>query len=148
MIVKQITLLSTFLTIIITTEVFMSFLPNISLTPLIFALYFTRYPSGVLLIIGYIIIQGIIWGVGLYLISMTIGWVIWWVSSKNGKNLTIKSIGFAFVYGWAFMPLTVIVYGIDPVAYLIADIPFQINMAISNVLTIGLIYPALDKVIR
>ena len=62
--------------------------------------------------------------------------------------MTIKSIGFAFVYGWVFMPLTVIVYGIDPVAYLIADIPFQINMAISNVLTIGLIYPALDKVIR
>jgi energy-coupling factor transport system substrate-specific component len=148
MIVKQITLLSTFLTIIITTEVFMSFLPNISLTPLFFALYFTRYPYGLLLIVGYIILQGIIWGVGLYLISMTIGWVIWWVSSKNGKNLTIKSILFAFVYGWVFMPLTVIVYGIDPVAYLMADIPFQINMAISNVLTIGFIYPALDKVIR
>ena len=145
---KQLTLLAFFLTIIITLELSMSFLPNISLTPLIFALYFTRYPSGVLLIIGYIILQGIIWGVGLYLISMTVGWVIWWVSSKNGKNLTIKSIGFAFVYGWVFMPLTVIVYGIDPVAYLIADIPFQINMAISNVLTIGLIYPALDKVIR
>ena len=145
---KQLTLLAFFLTIIITLELSMSFLPNISLTPLIFALYFTRYPSGVLLIIGYIIMQGIIWGVGLYLISMTVGWVIWWMSSKNGKNLTIKSIGFAFVYGWAFMPLTVIVYGIDPVAYLIADIPFQINMAISNVLTIGLIYPALDKVIR
>ena len=148
MTVKQLTLLAFFLTIIITLELSMSFLPNISLTPLIFALYFTRYPSGVLLIIGYIIMQGIIWGVGLYLISMTVGWVIWWLSSKNGKNLTIKSIGFAFVYGWVFMPLTVIVYGIDPVAYLIADIPFQINMAISNVLTIGLIYPALDKVIR
>ena len=145
---KQLTLLAFFLTIIITLELSMSFLPNISLTPLIFALYFTRYPSGVLLIIGYIILQGIIWGVGLYLISMTIGWVIWWLSSKNGKNLTIKSLLFAFVYGWVFMPLTVIVYGIDPVAYLIADIPFQINMAISNVLTIGLIYPALDKVIR
>lgn len=148
MIVKQITLLSAFLTIIITTEVFMSFLPNISLTPLFFALYFTRYSHGLILIVGYIILQGIIWGVGLYLISMTVGWVIWWVSSKNGKNLTIKSLLFAFVYGWVFMPLTVIVYGIDPAAYLIADIPFQINMAISNVLTIGFIYPALDKVIR
>ena len=148
MTVKQLTLLAFFLTIIITLELSMSFLPNISLTPLIFALYFTRYPSGLLLIIGYIIMQGIIWGVGLYLISMTVGWVIWWLSSKNGKNLTIKSIGFAFVYGWVFMPLTVIVYGINPIAYLIADIPFQINMAISNVLTIGLIYPTLDKVIR
>ena len=148
MIVKQITLLSMFLTIIITTEVFMSFLPNISLTPLFFALYFTRYSNGLLLILGYIILQGIIWGVGLYLVSMTVGWVIWWVSSKNGKNLMIKSIGFAFVYGWVFMPLTVIVYGIDPIAYLIADIPFQINMAASNVLTIGLLYPPIKKALE
>jgi hypothetical protein len=137
-----------FLTIIITTEVFMSFLPNISLTPLFFALYFTRYSNGLLLILGYIILQGIIWGVGLYLVSMTVGWVIWWVSSKNGKNLMIKSIGFAFVYGWVFMPLTVIVYGIDPIAYLIADIPFQINMAASNVLTIGLLYPPIKKALE
>jgi len=148
MIVKQITLLSMFLTIIITTEVFMSFLPNISLTPLFFALYFTRYSNGLLLILGYIILKGIIWGVGLYLVSMTVGWVIWWVSSKNGKNLMIKSIGFAFVYGWVFMPLTVIVYGIDPIAYLIADIPFQINMAASNVLTIGLLYPPIKKALE
>ena len=136
-----------FLTVIITLEVAMSGIPNISLTPLIFALYFTRYPNGVLLIIGYIILQGLIWGVGIYLISMFVGWVIWYLMSKNGKNLTIKSIAFAFVYGWVFLPLTVIVYGIDPIAYLIADIPFQINMAISNVLTIGLIYPILNKVI-
>jgi hypothetical protein len=137
-----------FLTIIITTEVFMSFLPNISLTPLFFALYFTRYSNGLLLILGYIILQGIIWGVGLYLVSMTVGWVIWWLLSKNGNNLMIKSIGFAFVYGWVFMPLTVIVYGIDPIAYLIADIPFQINMAASNVLTIGLLYPPIKKALE
>lgn len=136
-----------FLTVIITLELLTSALPNISLTPLIFALYFTRYPNGVLLIIGYIILQGLIWGVGLYLISMFFGWVIWYLMSENGKNLTFKSIGFAFLYGWVFLPLTVIVYGINPVAYLVADIPFQINMAISNVLTIGLIYPILNKVI-
>jgi len=40
----------------------MSYLPNISLTPLLFALYFTNYRNGVVLILGYIILQGIIWG--------------------------------------------------------------------------------------
>ena len=124
-----------------------SHLPNFSLTPLLFALYFTHYRSGLLLILTYIILQGFIWGVGFYLISMFIGWTIWWGLSKNKKNLTSKSVLFAFVYGWSFLPLTWIVYRIDPVAYLIADIPFQINMAISNLLTIGLIYPVLEKVI-
>jgi hypothetical protein len=79
---------------------------------------------------------------------MFIGWVIWWVLSKNGKYLTIKSIGFAFVYGWTFLPLTWVIYRIDPVAYLIADIPFQINMAVSNIITIELLFLKLNKLIK
>jgi hypothetical protein len=145
---KQTIYLAMFLTIITTLEIMMSYLPNISLTPLIFALYFTNYRNGLLLISGYIILQGIIWGFGFYLISMFIGWVIWWGLSKNGKNLTTKSVLFSFVYGWSFLPLTWLIYRIDPVTYLISDIPFQINMAVSNIATIGFLFPALDKVIK
>ena len=146
--IKDIIYLSMFLTIITTLEIMMSSIPNVSLTPLLFALYFTNYRHGLLLVAGYIILQGIIWGVGFYLISMLLGWTIWWLISKNGKNLTVKSVIHAFVYGWSFLPLTWVVYQIDPVAYLIADIPFQINMAISSSLTIIWLYRPLNKLLE
>jgi len=131
-----------------TTELMFAFLPNYSLTPLLFALYFKHFRHSVLLIMSYILLQGVIWGFGLYLISMSMGWLIWYFMARNARHLEVKSVLFAVIYGISFMPLTVIVYQVDPIAYLIADIPFQLSMAISNLVTIGFVYPVIDKVIQ
>jgi energy-coupling factor transport system substrate-specific component len=44
------------------------------------------------------------------------------------------------------MPFAVMMTGVSPVAYLVADLPFQIIMALSNFLTILWLYPPLKKV--
>lgn len=60
----------------------------------------------------------------------------------------IKGIAFAVLYGLTFLPLTVIVYGIDPWAYIVADIPFQINMAIGNFISLLLLFERLTKIMN
>lgn len=149
--IRRLLEISFFVTIITVSEMYLSFLPNISTTTVLFAVYFANrkiYESTVL-IISYILLQGVIWSFGFYLISMTVGWFIWLLLVKlvdNFWDLLLVGVLFGSIYGIVFMPLTVLIYGIDPWAYLIADIPFQINMIISNVLTITILFSVLDKI--
>lgn len=148
--IRRLVEIAFFVTIITVLELQLSFLPNISTTTVLFAVYFANrkiYESTVL-IISYILLQGVIWSFGFYLISMTVAWFIWILLVRLANNLwDLVLVGalFGSLYGIAFMPLTVLIYGIDPWAYLIADIPFQVNMIISNVLTILILFPVLDK---
>lgn len=137
--------------IIVTLELLTSSLPNVSLTPLLFAVYFKTQPRSFILIATYIGLQVMVWGFGFYLISMAVGWLLLYVLVQwvdNDLWMVVWSVPFAFVYGWVFMPLTVVLYGIDPVAYVIADIPFQIAMAMSNVLTFAILYTPLKKLLE
>lgn len=145
-----------FSAIIYVSEMALGFLPNISLTTVLFAVYFyNRNNSKSLLLIGiYILIQGLTWGFNFYLISMYMGWVIWLISvnylkvKKDVGNLVLISLLFAIFYGLSFLPLTWLIYRIDPWAYILADIPFQTNMAISNVATMLLLFEPLVKVFK
>ena len=88
------------------------------------------------------------WGFSLWVAPMWIGWVLWAVLVKTTNlYLPIKGIVFAYLYGLLFMPLTVIVYGVDPIAYMIADFPFATTMAIGNALTLMILYKPLTKVL-
>lgn len=127
-------------------------LPNISLTPLMFAVYFKTRPYGVsfYVVFVYMSLQVLQWGVGLWVLPMFIGWLLWLIIVKRLKwmPIEIKGIVFAVLYGLTFLPLTVIVYGIDPWAYIVADIPFQINMAIGNTITLALLFKRLTKLMK
>lgn len=148
--------LAIFSALIYSSELALSFLPNFSFTPLLFAVYFytrNRYNS-LLLILIYILLQGIIWSFNFYLISMYMGWVVWLIlvnllkMKYNLGNLVFISIMFGVVYGLSFLPLTWLVYRIDPWVYIIADIPFQLNMIISNLITMLLLFDPLVKVFK
>ena len=129
----------------------MAFLPNISLTPLLFAVYFSARTKkqSLYLVSIYMILQMVMWGVGLWVLPMWLGWILWILMVKSNLPISIatKGVFFATVYGLTFLPLTVIVYGIDPWAYIVADIPFQINMMASNVITLTLFFNPLKKLL-
>ena len=142
-----------FLTILIVLEYLMAFLPNISLTPLIFAVFFFNrtIAKSTVLIFTYIIMQGLIWGFSIYLIPMFLGWTIWMWFVKNMTDygdIMIFSIMFGFIYGWVFMPFSVFLYGINMGAYLVADFPFQVTMALSTVFTMMLLFTRLSTVFK
>jgi len=127
-------------------------LPNISLTPLLFAVYFaTRsYRNSFYLVFVYMSLQVLQWGTGLWVLPMSVGWLIWLLMTKRMAKIKIeiKGIIFAVVYGLTFMPLTVIVYGLDPWAYILADIPFQINMAVGNFVSLLLLFDRLTHIMN
>lgn len=138
-----------FLSIIVVLEYLFLSLPNIALTPLLFAVYFTNrsYKESTTLVSLYIILEVVQWGFGIWVLPMWLGWLLWIVLVKQVKfiPLYIKSVPFAYLYGLIFMPFSVIFYGINWWAYIVADFPFATMMAIGNILTLSLLFEHLSK---
>lgn len=137
-----------FASILVVLEYLFLSLPNISLTPLIFAVYFSArsYRQSMYLITIYMLVEIVQWGFGLWILPMWLGWILWAVIVKSVKlPVYISGVFFAYLYGLLFMPLTVMVYGVDWWGYLVADFPFATSMAIGNLLTLSLLYEKLSK---
>lgn len=78
-------------------------------------------------------------------ITMLIGYLL-----KN-NNLIILSIGItisSLIYAFLFFITTIYVYEINPIAYLIADIPFDIILIACNILCVILLYKPLYKILE
>ena len=78
-------------------------------------------------------------------ITMLIGYYL-----KN-KNTIILSIGItiaSIIYAFLFFITTIFVYDINPLTYLIADIPFDIILISCNILCVILIYSPLYKILN
>lgn len=138
--------------IIVVLEYLFLSLPNISLTPLLFAVYFSArsYRQSMYVITIYMLVEILQWGVNLWVVPMWLGWILWLVMVKKcnfGIWLPVTGAIFAYLYGALFMPLTVIVYGVDWWGYLIADFPYATAMAIGNVLTLSLLHKRLTKLL-
>lgn len=140
-------------TIIFVLELALSFIPNINLTFVLFMILFQSYKVNVSIqyVMLYIVLQGVWWGYGLYLIPMTVAWIGFIFVTKSIKrvNNVLQSLiigGYAILYSSSFIPLA-IVYGIPIVAYIIADIPFTILLIINNFLTVLWLRPTLNTLI-
>ena len=136
-------------------EVMLASLPNIQLTTVLFAVIFTKFDVKyqIYAILAYVMLQGIIYGFSLYLISMFIGWFIWLIiinlcNKDNIKTIALFSVIFAVLYGLVFYPLNYLLYELPFIPYLIADLPFMMLMAVSNVLTMLWVYPILVKIVE
>lgn len=132
-----------FTTIVFVLELGLSTFPNINLTFVLFLILFQQYKIGVSMqYIGvYMMLQGVWWGFDLYLIPMFIAWVGFAMVANTIKRLdnVLQSFiigGYAIVYAASFIPISVVLYGIPLVAYIIADIPFTMILIINNFLTV------------
>ncbi len=77
-------------------------------------------------------------------ITMLIGYYL-----KN-KNLIVKSIGIAMssiIYAFLFFVTTIYVYNINPIAYLVADIPFDIILISCNIICVLWLYKPIYKIL-
>ena len=146
--------LAIYIPMIIVMEQAMLFLSNISFTPLLLAVYFKNrdtYLSYHLVIIYVILDNFIMSSMSFYLIPMLLGWLAWLFLVKITKTetkLILASTVFASIYGFTFAIFAWVLADIDIIAYLIADIPFQIYMAIGNILTISILFNRLDTIFK
>ena len=86
-----------------------------------------------------------------FMTFMMIGWsiipiVLHIVKVDSSMGLALLSIVFALVYSWVYIIPNVLVYEMDFMAYLMADIPFEVLLAMSSFITTLWLYEPCKKV--
>lgn len=145
-------IISMFTAIVFTLEQVLTPLANIQLTVFFFILY-TRLlglKKTMIIVVLHTIADNLYMGTIMnpFIVTpMLIAWSLIPISLttifKNFKgvtSLTIFAFLFGFVYGWIFIPFTMYVWDIEFIPYLIADLPFELAMAISGALSVALLY--------
>ena len=146
---KHLIFVALYATIAFVLEIISGVLPNVALTPVLFAAYFKTGKHPILLIATFLILELLQYGFGFWLFGMMLGYFIWYVIVKlsDGFATVMLSVPFAYLYGLAFLPLTWFIYRIDPIAYIIADFPFATMMAMSNLITMAVLYKPLTRLL-
>jgi len=119
--------------------------------------YASVLPWGMLvpLTVAYVLLDNLFMGSLslIYLPAMVFAWGLLvvltkFLSRKPLGVLVILATGFGFVYGWCFLIPQLILFPIDPWAYLASDLIFEVVMAITNLITVAVLYPILRSVLE
>lgn len=159
---RILTLTAMFLAVIVVLEASMVMLPNVQLTVLLMMVFATLFPKALFVpfVVAYVVIDNFtgIFLMGsidfMILIPMALAWLLLLYGTRALLKapfwvLLLFSFGFGFVYGWMYIPAHVLKFGITTLwPYFIADLPFEITMAISNIVSVFLLYRFLVAKLR
>lgn len=143
-----------------TQEQLLIFLPNIQFTVLlmfVFASVF-NYKEMFIYVFVYVLIDSLYMGAfnPFYMTPMLIAWfsisLVYKLFLKDDssiyKKATVAAV-FGFYYGWTFIPFSMMQTGVtNLVPYLVADLPYEIIMAVTGFLTVLWGYDPLVKVVK
>ncbi|MFW6002214.1 MAG: hypothetical protein ACOCQD_02655 [archaeon] len=144
-----------FITIMVVLQMVLMPLPNIQLTVLMMFVYVAnnKISHFITFLLSYILIMGLVWGFSIFLIPMFIAWA--WVlplfyifKTRNDVVLGLKGILFASVFGLTYGLFSWFVYGFGFagfIAYMLADIPFQLIMMANNFATLTILFNPLSN---
>ena len=147
------------ISIIFVLEQAMLIIPNVQLTVLLIILFSSvfTFKESMIMVLIYVFLDSLYMGTmdPFYMIPLVMGWSIIPVvyntflrRTSNEYILSIFALFFGFVYGWVFIPFRMIQFGISVVwPYLIADITFEIIMAVVGFTTVILLFKPLKKVL-
>jgi len=149
--IYDIVLIALFSAVLFIQEQFLTFIPNVQLT--IFLIILFSKKLGVLktflIIIIHVIIDGLFTSslgiiytpfifIGLLIIPITLHTIFKKISSTIA--LSLLSVLYAVIYSWLFLIPFVYILHVDPVTYIIADIPFQLLLASSSFMSTLALY--------
>ena len=155
--VKNMVILA-FLAVIITLqEEILTFLPNVQLTVFLLVLYSKKLGcKNTLLIVTLHVLFDNLWMASLNPIYMTFMWIGWAfipiLLSTVFKNinktiyLALCGILFSLLYSWIYILPNCLIYSMPFLAYLMADIIFEIILSASSFLSILWLYEPCSKV--
>lgn len=155
MTVKRMMMIAMAIAIIFVQEQLLLILPNIQFTVLLIILFVSvfSFKESVIMIIGYVFLDNIYFG-GLnffILTPMLMAWLLIPVlyhtvlnKTKNEIILAIFALVFGVVYGMMFVPFRMLQIGVYNIApYIISDLPFQLIMSLTGLITVLLLYKPL-----
>lgn len=151
--IRSITLAGMLLAILFVQEQLLVLVPQFQFTVVLIMVYACIFPYKILLplVSAYVLLDNVYMGTlnYLYFIPMLFAWLLLAVVSRALRNRpfyvqVIIGIVFGFVYGWVYLPARMIEQGVGIFwLYLKMDLPFEIMMAASNLVTILLVYQPL-----
>lgn len=158
----MLTFTAMYLAVIVVLESLLSGLPNIQLTVALMMVFGAVFPKRLFLpfLLAYVVIDNF---TGLVLVGsldpiimvpMFLGWaVLVYVSHAMRKRplywQVLFAVLFGFVYGWIYLPAHMIRFGLTTFwPYLVADFPFEIMMAASNLVSVPIVYPLLTSLFK
>lgn len=157
---KEITLLAACIAILFVQEQLLTFIPNFQFTTVLIIIYsrVLKFRKTSVIVFAHVLLDNIYMGsIGMpnIVIPMFIAWmlvpIIMNTFLRNTENIVILAIfGYLYghIYGLTYVPFQAWFLQIDISKYILADIPFEIIMGISNLLTIIWLYKPLKKTIE
>lgn len=153
--IRKITLMGALMSLLLVQEQLLTFLPNIQFSTLLILIFVSHFSfkQSLTLIFVYVVLDSLWMGAinPFYMVPMFVGWSVIPVAyhtllrrTQNPRVLAFFGLVMASLYGFVFMPFAVFQTGVSMSVYLVADIPFQILMALSNFFTILWLYEPLN----
>lgn len=154
--IKDLTLIAAFTTILFVQEQLLSFIPNVQLTVFLLVIYSKKLgliKTSIITIIHVLLDCLFLGGINVYFTpAMMIGWLIIpftlctiFKKVNSNKVLAILGVIYSFIYSWLYIIPNVILFEIDWVAYFIADILWEVALAVSSFVSILLLYNPISK---
>lgn len=156
--IKDLTIIVVAASILFVQQLALSFIPNVQFSVLLLILYtkVLGFKKTSLIIVIHVLAVNLFSPLGpvvptlipaMFIAWMLIPILLSTVFKKVESAIYLSLIGFVygFVYGWVYIPFTVWFIGTPFLPYLIWDIPFEIIMAISNMVSILWLYDPLKK---
>ena len=157
---RSIAITAMLLAILIIQEELLMFLPNVQLTTILIVVYAQFLSDRELypLVMIYVLIDNMYMGSFnlLYTPAMFFSWLLLAFIAKKLKNNSdttkfILVILFAFIYGFSFIPATALIQHFNwsqTLKYIKFDIPFEIIMAVSNIVAFFVVYRPLTVLLK
>lgn len=157
---KRMLMVAVSVPIIIVQEYMLVAIPNVQFTVLLIILFSSVFTlkESLTMIVVYVLLDSLLMGAldPFYMVPMILGWsaipICYNTILRHTNNeiiLGVFALFFGFLYGWIFIPFNMIRTGITNFwPYLIADIPFEIIMAVTGFLTVILAFKPLRNVLE
>ncbi len=156
--IKDLTIIVVAASILFVQQIALSFIPNVQFSVLLIVLYtkVLGFKKTSLIIIIHVFAVNLLSPLGpvvptlipaMFIAWMLIPILLSTVFKKVESAIFLSLFGFmfGFIYGWVYIPFTVWFLGTPFLPYLVWDIPFEIIMAISNMISILWLYDPLKK---
>ncbi len=158
---KELTLMVVCASILFVQQIALSFIPNVSFTVLLVVLYtkLLGFKKTSLILIVHVAAINLLSPFGpivpTLIPAMFIAWMLIPIllttllrKVESAIWLSLFGLIYGFVYGWVYIPFTVFLLDTPFLPYLILDIPFEVIMGISNMISILWLYDPLKKALN
>ena len=156
MTVKKLCYIVMLTAILFVQEEALTFIPNVQLTFFLIVVYGATIGivDGSLVVIIHVLLDNLIMGsftfyvIAPMLIGYEIALILGYLLRNKSEFYLALGAGIAgFIYSMIFWGSTVIFFKVDPVVYIIQDIPFELVLITCNVITVLFLYKPIKKLI-